>query len=361
MEVANLQIEFCESNLASMDKRYQVFVSSTFEDLREERSAVTGALLELDCFPAGMELFPAADEDSWTLIKQVIDDSDYYLVILAGRYGSLHESGKSYTHMEYEYALNAGKPTIALVHSKPNSIPADKTETSDDGKKRFNDFRQILKTKHCREWADRTELVKAVFTGILQLKKTRPGVGWVKSPEASDASLIEEALRLRREVDSLKKNVEMAERQLAPSGTEELAQGDDLTHVTVDFSPTDALSDEAVVTVDASLRWSDVFRSVLPQTFGGGCTVDAVANVLAGLVRQKAVQDGTVPRGVRLEACMPTVGREPIGKVLNQMVALGLVVARPHPSNVGESLWWATSYGTQAGARLVAAKRTKHQ
>ena len=44
-----------------MDKRYQVFVSSTFEDLQEERKEVMQALLELDCIPAGMELFPAAN------------------------------------------------------------------------------------------------------------------------------------------------------------------------------------------------------------------------------------------------------------------------------------------------------------
>ena len=52
-----------------MDKRYQVFVSSTFEDLQEERREVMQALLSLDCIPTGMELFPAADDESWELIK----------------------------------------------------------------------------------------------------------------------------------------------------------------------------------------------------------------------------------------------------------------------------------------------------
>ena len=80
-----------------MDKRYQVFVSSTFADLQEERQEVMQALLELDCIPSGMELFPAANEDQWTLIKKVIDDCDYYMVILGGRYGSIGPSGHSYT------------------------------------------------------------------------------------------------------------------------------------------------------------------------------------------------------------------------------------------------------------------------
>lgn len=87
-----------------MDKRYQVFVSSTFLDLQEERQEVMQALLELDCIPSGMELFPAANEDQWSLIKKVIDDCDYYIVVLAGRYGSVGPDGYSYTEMEYRYA-----------------------------------------------------------------------------------------------------------------------------------------------------------------------------------------------------------------------------------------------------------------
>jgi hypothetical protein len=46
-----------------MEKKYQVFVSSTYRDLSEERQEVMQALLELDCIPVGMELFPATDDD----------------------------------------------------------------------------------------------------------------------------------------------------------------------------------------------------------------------------------------------------------------------------------------------------------
>jgi hypothetical protein len=38
------------------------------------------------------------------------------LLILGGRYGSLEPiSGKSYTHLEYEYAIELGKPLFACV------------------------------------------------------------------------------------------------------------------------------------------------------------------------------------------------------------------------------------------------------
>jgi Domain of unknown function (DUF4062) len=60
---------------------YKVFVSSTFLDLREERAEVQKALLKLNCLPVGMELFPAADDDTWEFIKEQINDSDYYVVL----------------------------------------------------------------------------------------------------------------------------------------------------------------------------------------------------------------------------------------------------------------------------------------
>lgn len=91
-----------------MDRRYQVFISSTYMDLVDERREVIQALLEMDCLPAGMEMFPAANDDQWTLIQQVIDESDYYVVIVGGRYGSVAPDGISYTEKEYDYAVSTG-------------------------------------------------------------------------------------------------------------------------------------------------------------------------------------------------------------------------------------------------------------
>ncbi len=105
-----------------MEKRYQVFVSSTFADLQEERQQVIQALMEMDCIPAGMELFPATDEEQWEFIKRIIDDCDYYLLIIGGRYGSVSSDGVSYTEMEYEYAVSKGLKVIALLHDEPQQL-----------------------------------------------------------------------------------------------------------------------------------------------------------------------------------------------------------------------------------------------
>jgi nucleoside 2-deoxyribosyltransferase len=97
-------------------KRLQVFVSSTYTDLITERQAAVEAILTAGHIPAGMELFAAGDESQLEAIKQWIDESDVYLLILGGRYGSIEpSSGKSYTHLEYDYALSQGKPLFACV------------------------------------------------------------------------------------------------------------------------------------------------------------------------------------------------------------------------------------------------------
>ena len=40
-----------------MDKRYQVFVSSTYADLQQERQKVIQALMEMDCIPVTWSSF----------------------------------------------------------------------------------------------------------------------------------------------------------------------------------------------------------------------------------------------------------------------------------------------------------------
>lgn len=86
-------------------KKFQVFISSTYIDLIEERRKVLDVLLMADCIPAGMEAFVATDNEQFEVIKKVIDLCDYYVLIIGQRYGSINEStGISYTEMEYEYA-----------------------------------------------------------------------------------------------------------------------------------------------------------------------------------------------------------------------------------------------------------------
>ena len=163
------------------NKFYQVFVSSTFEDLHDERLSVMHSLLELNCIPTGMELFPAADDEQWEYIKRVIDQCDYYLLIIAGRYGSVAPTGLSYTEMEYRYALGQKKPIISFLHKDPDSLQVKKTDQNSKKTKKLEKFRNLAKKKMCRFWTNKHELESMVSKSIVALKIQSPATGWVRA------------------------------------------------------------------------------------------------------------------------------------------------------------------------------------
>lgn len=194
------------------NRRYQVFVSSTYEDLEAERTEAIQALLELDCLPAGMELFPAANEQQWTWIKKIIDESDYYIVIVAGRYGSLNqERGISYTEMEYRYALESGKPILAFLHEDPSLIPSGKSESDIEGREKLLVFRQLCEKKLCKYWEGPADLAAKISRGLTQLIKHEPSAGWIRADETNAGQELE-ILRLRAENKELRDRIKSISR-----------------------------------------------------------------------------------------------------------------------------------------------------
>ena len=187
-----------------MNKRYQVFVSSTYADLREERSRVIQTLMEMDCIPSGMELFPAADEDQFEFIKKVIDDCDYYLLIIGGRYGSTTSEGLSYTEKEYEYAISKCLKVIALLHQDPDSIPVGKTDKDAELANRLAEFRaKVQDGRLVKYWRTAEELPGIVSLSLSKTIKTYPAAGWVRGNATASAEILEELNELR------KKNAEL--------------------------------------------------------------------------------------------------------------------------------------------------------
>ncbi|MCK4819106.1 DUF4062 domain-containing protein [bacterium] len=165
-----------------MEKRYQVFVSSTYADLKEERQHVTQALIEMDCIPAGMELFPATDEEQWEFIKRIIDDCDYYLLIIGGRYGSTTDEGISYTEKEYDYAVENGLKVIALLHEKPDEIPVGKSDMAPELREKLQAFRGKVSDKRLvKFWTNATELPSLVTLSLSKTIKMFPAIGWVRA------------------------------------------------------------------------------------------------------------------------------------------------------------------------------------
>jgi hypothetical protein len=178
-------------------------------------------LMKMDCIPAGMELFPATDEEQFEFIKRIIDDCDYYLLIIGGRYGSLAAQGISYTEQEYEYALKHGLKVIALLHKNPDQIPFDKSEQTPELRARLQAFRDKAATGRVVEfWQSAEELPGIVALSLINTIKLFPAIGWVRADKVSSEELLIEINDLR------KKNAELSKAlsELEPSiftGSEE--------------------------------------------------------------------------------------------------------------------------------------------
>lgn len=191
------------------DKRYQVFVSSTFADLEDERRRVIQTLMEMDCIPAGMELFPAIDEEQWEFIKKVIDDCDYYLLIIGGRYGSVAEDGLSYTEKEFDYAVSKGLKVTVLLHEDPNSLPAIKTEMNPESREKLLRFIEKAQTGRLRKtWKSAQDLPGLVALSMSRTIKTHPAIGWVRANKISNESDLRAMIDLQKENERLRNELE---------------------------------------------------------------------------------------------------------------------------------------------------------
>jgi hypothetical protein len=191
-----------------VNKRYQIFVSSTYADLKDERQSVIQALMEMDCIPAGMELFPAADEEQWLFIKKIIDDCDYYLLIIGGRYGSTTSDGISYTEKEFDYAVNNGLKVVALIHGEPDNIPFGKSEQDPNLRVQLEKFKQKVMTgRLVKFWKTTEELPGLVALSLSKTIKTYPAVGWVRGGNVPSETLLLELNELRKQNAELQQSI----------------------------------------------------------------------------------------------------------------------------------------------------------
>ncbi len=343
-----------------MDKRYQVFISSTYADLQDERQEVMQALLELECIPAGMELFPAANEDQWTLIKKVIDDCDYYMVIAAGRYGSIGPDGLSYTEMEYRYALDTGKPVLGFVHRDPGLLPASRCEDSDAGKAKLVSFRELIQKKMCRFWDSPADLGSQVSRSLVKLIKSSPGIGWVRGNLVPDESAVEEILSLRRQIEELQSEL-IATRTTGPAGTAELAQGEDTFEIRYSFiaSPDQWEHNGKTYSSTTVLEWDEIFSALSPLMIHEAVEGN-LAKALNALVRDFAWEELKKAKGFeKMNLSSFRADPDDFQTIKIQLRALGLITKSTKNRSVKDTAtyWTLTPYGDNVMTKLRAIRK----
>ena len=192
------------------DKKLQVFVSSTYADLREERQAAVEAILSSGNIPAGMELFCVDDKLQMTIIERWIDESDVYLLILGGRYGTVEaKTGKSYTHLEYEYALAKGKPLFAAVinddalRSRVTSIGVSAIEQ--EYCEEYIIFKSTVLNNPLKFWDTKKDIKIAIHETLAEFRYRKELVGWIRGDNNINSRILaEEIARLTKENSELR-------------------------------------------------------------------------------------------------------------------------------------------------------------
>lgn len=204
-----------------MRVKFQIFVSSTYSDMVNERRALTDAILGLNHIPIGMEVLPAASQTPWDLIRRVIDESDYYILVIRGRYGTIDESGIGFTQKEYEYAQTKGIPTLCFLHKNPESLPANQVEQTAIGKRKLKEFRDALENgpfkKHCKYWTNEDDLCRFAIQALFSAFEMHPRPGMVRRDHDNSELYVRIAASAQAEVEKLKAENEELRRQVTGS------------------------------------------------------------------------------------------------------------------------------------------------
>ena len=190
-----------------MQSKYQIFISSTYEDLKEERERVIKAILEMGHIPVGMEMFSAGVESQWNIIKRRIEESDYYLVVVANRYGSTDDDRVSYTEREYDYAIGQNVPAIGFLLDDTAPWPTIRNDSDSTTKKRLEDFKVKLKKRLVKFWKTKEDLAASIVLALTPLMTEQPRPGWVRGSEVPSAAALNELSRLSLENSELREQL----------------------------------------------------------------------------------------------------------------------------------------------------------
>lgn len=328
-----------------MEKRFQVFVSSTYVDLKEERQKVIQTLMEMDCIPAGMELFPAADEEQWRFIQRIIDDCDYYILIIGNRYGTITEEGISYTEKEYDYAISKGLNVLAFLHEKPDDMPANKSDLDSEARKKLAMFREkVTDNRLVKTWKDASELPGLVALSLTKTMKVDPAVGWVRASNVVSGELLTDMNELRKENVHLKTAIAALEKA-GGSQDYNLAAIDEVFRFRLRWKEKLYNQNrERVKEVNAT--WNEIFAQVAPD-LESHPSDGAVNYKLGGSFYRK--DKPNVQQTVRID-------EDDFKTIRVQLTAYGWIETRYSKTTKGDmALFWVL---TEKGRRMMFEVRT---
>jgi hypothetical protein len=205
-------------------KKYQIFISSTYRDLIKERELALSAVLSLSHMPVGMELFPSTDNDQLRYIRGVIDNCDYYLLLVGGRYGSVDDAGISFTEREFDYAAEKGLHIIAFVRNDIEKLPPDHREVDQQRIDRLTAFRsKVQNGRVAQPWRDDLHLQGLIYPSLINAFNEHPRRGWVREDESALAQYAYEIKTLAQKCEGLEAELLCLRGNIAALGGENVA------------------------------------------------------------------------------------------------------------------------------------------
>jgi hypothetical protein len=240
------------------NKKYQIFVSSTYKDLIDARTKVISTILSMYHFPIGMEMYSADDDEQWQVIKETIDISDYYIVIVGHRYGSLTKEGISFTEKEFLYAREKGIPILSFIRERDVPTKPEERESDPQIQTKLDEFIEKAKSnKMCDFWKNEDELGAKVAVAISKYFSKRPRVGWKRSDSIASPEILEELAKLSKENRDLREELSSVYQQMQSRKPALSVEINDSTNFTIEFE------DNLVRKIDKAVRPSEIHYHLL--------------------------------------------------------------------------------------------------
>jgi quinol monooxygenase YgiN len=150
------------------------------------------------------------------LIQRVIDESDYYLLVIGGRYGSVDEAGLGFTEKEYDYATARRKPVMAFLHRNPEKLSFENSEGDPKVREKLFAFRRKVEgAKHVKFWTSADDLAAKVALSFNSFTRNYPSAGWIRADAADSRETLRQLISVLRDVES----VDVASGAVATPGT----------------------------------------------------------------------------------------------------------------------------------------------
>lgn len=190
-------------------EKYQVFISSPFHGLLEQRKAAIQSVINWEHIPIALENFSPQVQKDLDVIIKAVKNCQIYILIIGHRYGSIIRDKNitrgrdiSYTQFEFEKAIEIG--LVPLVFMKRYEEACDEIK-SDDAilnkeieMDRLKSFHNLIYEKkiYYRPWNDNTNLEevcgRALKTAIVEKEVKLPG--WIRAGEGKNTKKVQMAL-----------------------------------------------------------------------------------------------------------------------------------------------------------------------